>query len=126
MIAGFSHLSRVKAQSCFPKEIKKAFSTGDSERLSAYFDLNVEILLVDRGDVYSKAQAELIMKKFFANNSPKSFTVESESEDESSNYAIAQLKTKRNDFRVFIAYREKSRKIIVNQMVISEVQEVNE
>ena len=115
-----------KAQSDFPKEIKKAFSAGDSKKLSNYFAQNVELQLIDKGDVYSKAQAALIMKNFFANNKPKSFTVESESKDKSSNYAFAQLKTKRNNYRVFIAYQKKSREIIVNQMVISKNRQLNE
>ncbi len=126
LIAGFGQLETAKAQSVFPKEIKKAFTSGDSQKLSAHFDQNVEILLVDKGDVYSKAQAALIMKNFFSHNSPKSFIVESESKDESLNYAIAQLETKRENFRVFIAYRKASKKIIINQMVISKAQEMNE
>ena len=126
LIIGFCQAEMTKAQSVFPNEIKKAFVSGDSKKLASYFDQNVELLLIDKGDVYSKAQAELIIKNFFMNNLPKSFTVESESKDEVSNFAIAQLKTNKNDFRVFIAWRRKPKKLIVNQMVISEVQEINE
>ena len=126
VIIGFCQTEMTKAQSVFPNEIKKAFVSGDSKKLASYFDQNVELLLIEKGDVYSKAQAELIIKNFFINNLPQSFIVECESKDEVSNFAIAQLKTNKNDFRVFIAWRKKSEKLIVNQMVISEVQELNE
>ena len=119
LTASFGHFKMAKAQTSFPKEIKKAFSVGDSKKLSAYFAQNVEILLIDKGDVYSKAQAALIMQNFFKNNRPKSFIIESESKDKSSNYAFAQLKTKKNNYRVFIAYQKKSKKFILNQMLIS-------
>ncbi|MEN8119748.1 MAG: DUF4783 domain-containing protein [Bacteroidota bacterium] len=122
---GFSQLKTVKAQSRFPNEIKKAFVSGDSKKLALYFDRNVELLLIDKGDVYSKAQAELIIKNFFVNNSPKSFIVESESKDNTTNFAIARLKTHNNNFRIFITYRKNSQKPIVNQMVISQVQKMN-
>ena len=123
---GFSQLKMAKAQSSFPNEIKKAFVSGDSKKLALYFDRNLELLLIDKGDVYSKAQAELIIKNFFLSNSPKSFIVESENKDETTNFAIARLKTNKNDFRVFIAYRRNSQRPIVNQLVISEVQEMKE
>ena len=125
-IAGFGQLKTAKAQVAFPKGIIKAFVSGDSKKLALYFDRNIELLLIDKGDVYSKAQAELIMKNFFFNNSPKSFIIESESEDESSNFVIGQLRTSKINYRVFIAYRKYFRKIIVNQMVISEVQTLDE
>ncbi len=83
-------------------------------------------MLIDKGDVYSKAQAELIIKNFFTNYAPKSFIVESENKDKTTNFAIARLKTNKNDFRIYIAYRNNSQKPIVNQMVISEVPEINE
>ncbi len=123
---GFSQFKMAKAQVPFPNEIKKAFVSGDSKSLALYFDRNVELLLIDKGDVYSKAQAELIIKNFFTNYAPKSFIVESENKDETTNFAIARLKTNKNDFRIYIAYRNNSQKPIVNQMVISEVQEMNE
>lgn len=122
LIIYFGNLNIAKAQSSFPKEIKKAFISGNSKKLAHYFDRNIELQLIDKGDVYSKAQAEIIIKNFFINNSPKSFIIESENKDEISNFAIALLKTKKKDFRVFIAYKKTYKKLIVNQMVISEVQ----
>lgn len=105
-----------------PDEIKKAFVSGNSEQLAVYFDRNVEIMLLERGDVYSKEQAQLIMKNFFANHVPQSFTIENESSEDSTSYAIALFQTRKNNYRVFIAYRKLDKKTIVNQMVISEVQ----
>ena len=56
----FSQFKMAKAQVPFPNEIKKAFVSGDSKKLALYFDQNIELLLINRGDVYSKAQAEAV------------------------------------------------------------------
>ncbi|MCF6242967.1 MAG: DUF4783 domain-containing protein [Bacteroidales bacterium] len=113
----------MKSQSIFPEELKNAFILGNSEKLASYFGKNIDLMLLDKGDVYSKAQAELIIKNFFSNNKPQSFTLESESFDENINYAVALLKAGKRNFRIFIAYRKNHKKTTVSQLVISEVVE---
>ena len=57
-------------------EVIGALRSGNSSELSKYFDENVELTLPDKSDSYSKAQAQLIVKDFFANINctPKTFT----------------------------------------------------
>lgn len=111
----------IKSQPSFPAELKKAFDTGNSEQLAGYFGKNIELILLDKGDVYSKAQAQLIIQNFFTNNKPENFTVESESTDADINYTIAILQTQKTNYRIFIAYRKNNKKTVVSQMVISEL-----
>ena len=113
----------IKSQSDFPDELKKAFNTGNSEQLAGYFGENIELMLLDKGDVYSKAQAQLIISNFFNTHIPQSFIIESESSDENTYYAVALLETPKNNFRIFIAYRGSKKKLIINQLVISEINE---
>jgi hypothetical protein len=46
---------------------------GNTRELSKLFAPNVEITILDEEDNYSKAQAELILDKFFSQHTPKSF-----------------------------------------------------
>ena len=126
IIFGIIRTEKICAQSIFPKEIQKSFASGDSKKLAGFFNQNVELLLLNKGNVYSKAQAELIMKDFFLKHSPKSFVIESEDKDETTKFAIALLHTKRTGFRVFIAYRNTNNKHFINQMIISELRRPND
>ena len=53
-------------------DIGNALRTGDSRQLSSYFGPTIDLTIGLREDVYSKAQAELILKDFFTKNPPKS------------------------------------------------------
>ncbi len=113
----------MNAQTMFPEGLRNAFVTGNSEKISTYFGRNVELMLLDKGDVYSKAQAQLIISNFFNSHIPQSFSIESESSDENTYYAVALLETRKNNFRIFIAYRGSKKKLFINQLIISEINE---
>ena len=108
------------AQSNFPEGLKTAFKLGNSEQLANYFGNNIELMLLDKGDVYSKAQAQQIIQNFFTNNKPKTFIIENESFEQNTHFTIALLTTKTNRYRVFISYQNKKQKTIVNQLFIRE------
>jgi hypothetical protein len=47
------------------EEIAAAIKSGNSKAIAAYFTDNVDLKVLAQEDVYSKAQAELIVKDFF-------------------------------------------------------------
>lgn len=49
--------------------------TGDARQISRYFGSNVDLTILSVEEVYSKAQAEQVLKDFFAKNPAKSFTI---------------------------------------------------
>lgn len=121
IIWGIVNAEKALAQLVFPNEIRKSFLSGDSKTLASYFDKNIELILLNKGNVYSKAQAELIMKNFFIKHRPKSFVIESESNDDRSKFAIAFLATRQTSFRVYIAFIAGYKQNLINQMIISEI-----
>lgn len=56
-------------------DVAAAVKTGNAASVSKFFSANVDLKILDKEDVYSKAQAELILKDFFAKNPVKSFAV---------------------------------------------------
>ncbi len=82
--------------------IAKYIQNGDSEKLSAWFDSNLEMDILGTVNVCSKAQAKQIIKDFFANNSPKSFSITHRSGKPPMRYGIGSLSAGGNKFRVTI------------------------
>jgi hypothetical protein len=56
-------------------EVAASVKTGNAASVAKYFSANVDLKILDKEDVYSKAQAELILKDFFSKNPIKSFEV---------------------------------------------------
>ncbi|MBK6831038.1 MAG: DUF4783 domain-containing protein [Flavobacteriales bacterium] len=46
-------------------QVVEAIKTGNSHDLAALFIANIDLTVKETADVYSKAQAEQIMRKFF-------------------------------------------------------------
>ncbi len=56
-------------------DVASAVKTGNASNVSKFFSANIDLKILNKEDVYSKAQAELILKDFFAKNPVKSFAV---------------------------------------------------
>ncbi|OIP02279.1 MAG: hypothetical protein AUJ98_01890 [Bacteroidetes bacterium CG2_30_33_31] len=54
-------------------EINSAFQSGNITKLAIYLNNPVDLTLPSADNNYSKAQAEVILKKFFTDNKVKSF-----------------------------------------------------
>ena len=56
-------------------DIAAAIRTGNPKNISKYFIENVDLKVIAQEDVYSKQQAEMILKDFFAKHAVKTYTV---------------------------------------------------
>jgi Domain of unknown function (DUF4783) len=56
-------------------DVAAAVKTGNAASVAKFFSTSVEMKILDKEDVYSKAQAELVLKDFFAKNPIKSFAI---------------------------------------------------
>ena len=101
-----------------PDEIIQSLKTGDAKSLSAYFNQNIELVVLENDNVYSKAQAEQIISKFFSKNTPESFDIIHESSAEGANLVIGNLVTNNGDFRVYIFLRKNAGKDYIFQLRI--------
>ncbi len=103
-------------------KVKGHLSTGNASGLSAYFTGNIDLLVEDNEDVYSKTQAEMILKNFFAKNQPSSFTIiHKGSSTMNVAYRIGTLKTKNGkEFRVTFNMKSVGGRYQIHQMQIEE------
>lgn len=79
-----------------------AIRTGSSANVAKFFDNSVGISMPDKSNSYSKSQAELVLKDFFASNPVKSFEIIHKGENGGSQYCIGTLQTKSGAYRTTI------------------------
>lgn len=97
-------------------EVIGALRSGNASELSRYFDDNVEVTLPVKSDSYSKAQAQMILKDFFANNDVKGFELKHKGDSPGGHYCIGTLQTKSGNFRAHIFMKSKGDKELVKEL----------
>jgi len=101
-----------------PDEVILSLKTGDASTLSNYFNENIELVVLDKDDVYSKEQAKQIVASFFSANSPQRFAIIHQGGKEGARYAIGNLTTTTGVFRVYFLLKEKGQKAYIHQFRI--------
>ena len=93
--------------------IGKYIQLGDAEKLSAWFAGNLELDILGSVSSCSKVQAKQIMKDFFVNYTPKSFSIIHKSGKAPLTYAIGDLSAGGEKFRItlFLMTQEKGNQI---------------
>jgi hypothetical protein len=97
-------------------EVIGALRSGNANELSRYFDDNVEVTLPVKSDSYSKAQAQLILKDFFANNDVRGFELKHKGDSPGGHYCIGTLQTKSGNFRAHVFMKSKGNKELVKEL----------
>jgi hypothetical protein len=114
----FTEIYPVVNQGDIPEGIYAALRTGNANALSKYFNPKIELTINDKDDIYSREQAGLILKDFFSNHVPNSFNVLHKGGKEGSKYAIGNLITSNNEFRVTILIKYTDNQPYIHQLRI--------
>lgn len=97
----------IEAQSSeVPSEIISALNDGNSSQLSSYLNANVELVIDNRNDVFSKQQASGIIADFFRKNHVNSFQLLHKGNKDLASFAIGMLKTSDGNYRVYLLTRK--------------------
>ncbi|HZJ73640.1 MAG TPA: DUF4783 domain-containing protein [Perlabentimonas sp.] len=114
--AAYSGYGQPVPSESFIDTITVIFKTGDSAALGKYLNSTVELELFNEDNIYSKSQAELMMKNFFTRNKPKSFKVNHEGNKGNTSFAIGTLITSSGNFRVSIFMKIENSKHLIHQI----------
>lgn len=117
MFFGFAFAS-YSQNTQIPEEILLSLKTGNSKVLSDYFNENVELVVLDNDNVYSKAQAKQIVSNFFKSFTPESFSIIHQGGKEGAKYVIGNLKTSHENFRVYFLLKQNKGKEYIHQLRI--------
>lgn len=116
-VSGFL-FSSLNSSAQIPDEIILSLQTGNAKVLSGYFNDNVELVVLDNDNVYSKAQAKQVVSNFFKSFTPESFNVIHQGGKEGSKYVIGNLKTNNGNFRVYFLLKNSNGKDYIHQLRI--------
>lgn len=89
-----------------PLDIINALNQGDASGLSSHLNNNVELVIENKNDVFSKQQASGIIADFFRKNSVSSFQLLHKGNKDNASFAIGILKTGSGSFRVYVLTRK--------------------
>ena len=101
-----------------PDKIISAFATGNSSQLSEFFNNSIELTLLEKEDIYSKTQAEMILRDFFAKHPPSKFTIIHKGGKDNSRYAIGDLVSGANTYRITFLLKMDGDKVFIHQLRI--------
>jgi hypothetical protein len=91
------------------ENIATAIQSGNAKELAKFFDGNVDITVYNKEEMYSKTQAEMVVRDFFSKNTPTSFKIiHKGTSNQGSEYAIGTLITNVGSFRTYIYVKQKS------------------
>ena len=106
-----------------PEGIVLSLKAGNAEELAKFFHKNVELIILEKEDVYSKSQAEQIIRKFFLEHKPQGFKIIFQGGKENSRYAIGSLTTEDTTYRVYILIKKQDGEPLIHQLRIEEEDE---
>lgn len=101
------------------QDINLALRNGNFKLISSLFFSSVELNLPGSEGLYSKAQAELILKDFFQKNAPKNFTAKhgGESKD-GAKFNIGTLETASGNYRTYFFLKKEGEVLLIKELRI--------
>ncbi len=115
----FTSFTFVNAQSNeISSEIISALNDGNSSVINSNLSANVELVIGNKNDVFSKQQASGIINDFFRTNKVSSFQVIHKGNKDAASFAIGTLKTSGGSFRVYVLTRKQGSTPLIQQLRI--------
>lgn len=103
---------KLAAQEDYITEISTQFALGNTKELSKYLSSSINLSLKNNENVYSKAQTEIILEKFFKENNPQSSKITHRLSNNSNyEHAVLLLNTDKGDYRIAIALKDSDRQL---------------
>jgi hypothetical protein len=100
-------------------EVTSEFKAGNSNEIAARFNSSIDFSIADEADVYSKAQAQQILRDFFGKHTPQSASV-LHVINTNPNYQIGilALSTKTGKFRITVTFKKTSGSFLITELRI--------
>ncbi|MEX1188518.1 MAG: DUF4783 domain-containing protein [Bacteroidia bacterium] len=101
-------------------DIAAAIRGGNAKQLATWFNNHVDLTVLGKEELYSKAQAEQILRDFFAKHPPKSFILKHHSSNPTSTqYGIGTFLSKKGErFRIHFLIKKIGNQSFIQQFSI--------
>ena len=102
-------------------DITVAMRAGNAKELSVFFNKNIDLNIPNNEGIFSKAQAELIVKDFFDHYTSSSFTILHQgSSKDGAKYSIGSLVTDKGMFRVYYYMKKVEENYLIFELNLNE------
>lgn len=98
------------------EDVIAALKSGDATELAKYVDDNIEIVLPEKADTYSRAQALIILQNFFAANAVRTFEIKHKGDNGAGQFCIGTLFTRAGNYRTTVFMSSKGGKQLVRMI----------
>ncbi|MDZ4759238.1 MAG: DUF4783 domain-containing protein [Bacteroidota bacterium] len=100
-------------------KIARNIKAGNATELSSSFNTSIELSIMGREETYSKTQAEMILKDFFAKNKPKNFTISNKGvSDAATKFINGKLETNAGIYKIYILMKSNSGSFLITELRI--------
>jgi len=100
--------------------IEAAIKAGNAHELAKLLSSSVDLNIPGNEGVYSKAQAELILKDFFAKNNPTGYkTLHKGSSRDGALYSIGNLQTEKGIYRAYFYMKKKGEDYFIHEFSLN-------
>ncbi len=100
-----------------PAQIGSGLKAGNAKMVASCFNDNVELVILDKENVCSKEQGEMILNDFFSKNKPVDFKITHQSGTDSA-YGIGKMQTANGNFRIYFMLKNFANKPLIVQLRI--------
>jgi hypothetical protein len=98
-------------------DVAGAIRSSNAKEVAKYFNSSVELTVLNNEGVYSKPQAEIILKNFLAANPPKNVTIQHKgSSAQGSKYAIAVYECQQGKYRAYIFMKDSGAGMLIHEL----------
>lgn len=119
LIACLGPMVGLHAQDATKDRVLQAMKTGNAKELAATFIPNIDLTVKESSDVYSRAQAEQILRKFFNDHPPVDLVIEHSGVSKfGDKYFIGILRTRNGYFRTTFFLKKGEEDFQVKQLRI--------
>ena len=106
-------------QGDFIAEMSIFFKSGNSREIARNFSSTVELSIINNGDVYSKAQAEQILRDFFVKHTATNSTIVHQiNTNPNLRFGILNLDTRQGKFRVSLTSKKVNNSFVITELRI--------
>jgi hypothetical protein len=100
-------------------EVAKSLSDGNASNLVVYFHDNVDLSILNKDDLYTKAECRVKLNQFFTQVKPSNFSILHEGKSNTGlEYVIGTLSTESGDYRVSFYLKDEGNGERVQQLMI--------
>ena len=105
------------AQGDIVNDVRESIKAGSSKELAKYLNNTVDVTMDGDMGTYSKTQAEFILRDFFKENPPSSFTIVHQGASKGGlPYAIGQYLSADRTFRVWMRIKNTGDRYLIHEI----------